>query len=161
LQAQTSAVVARAASVTGPVMLSNGNGNPAFTLTPGYALNPGDQVDTRGGGRLVIDLSDGSVVIVQPETVLVIKDFLAATSLRELFEITLGLVRVKINHFAGRPNPYRMNSPTASIAVRGTEFNIAVDSQGDTNVEVFEGAVEVSRLDDPEQKTRIESGKGV
>ena len=62
-------------------------------------------MDTRGGGRLVIGLNDGSLVIVQPETLLVIKDFRAAESLRELFEITLGIVRVKINHFAGRPNP--------------------------------------------------------
>ncbi len=160
-QAQTSPAMARAASVTGQVMLSNGNGSPAFALSPGYALNPGDRVDTRGGGRVVIDLTDGSVVIVQPETVLVIKDFQAAGSLRELFEITLGLVRVKINHFAGRPNPYRMNSPTASIAVRGTEFNIAVNALGETNVEVFEGAVEVSSLANPDNKALIESGNGV
>ena len=87
-------------------------------------LNPGDRIDTRGGGRVVIDLSDGSMVVVQPESVVVLKDFRAAASLRELFEITLGSVRVKINHFGGRPNPYRMNSPTASIAVRGTEFSV-------------------------------------
>lgn len=134
---------------------------PPFALTPGYALFPGDHVDTRGGGRLVVDLSDGSVVIVQPETVLLIKDFRSASSLRELFEITLGLVRVKINHFAGRPNPYRMNSPTASIAVRGTEFSIAVSAQGDTNVEVFEGEVEVSSLENPERRSLIQSGGGV
>ena len=53
------------------------------------------------------------------------------------------MVRVKINHFGGKPNPYRMNSPTASIAVRGTEFSIQVDQQGQTQVVVYEGAVEV------------------
>ena len=81
-------------------------------------------MDTRGGGQVVIELSDGSMVVVQPESVVVLKDYRAAGSLRELFEITLGRVRVKINHFGGRPNPYRMNSPTASIAVRGTEFSV-------------------------------------
>lgn len=159
--AQTSPVVARAAGVTGRVMLSNGNGLPPLALTRGYALNPGDRVDTRGGGRLVVELSDGSMVVVLPESVLVLKDFRAAASLRELFEITLGLVRVKVNHFGGRPNPYRMNSPTASIAVRGTEFNVVVASEGDTNVEVFEGAVEVSSLADPGSKALIEAGKAV
>ena len=59
-------------------MLANGAGSPAFALTPGYMLSPGDRVDTRGGGRLVIGLNDGSLVIVQPETLLVIKDFRAA-----------------------------------------------------------------------------------
>ncbi len=158
--AQTSPIVARAASVTGRAALSSA-GAPAFALTSGYLLNPGDLVDTRGGGRVVIDLSDGSMVIVQPGSVVLIKDYRAAASLRELFDITVGQVRVKINHFGGRPNPYRMNSPTASIAVRGTEFSIAVASNGDTRVEVYEGAVEVTSLTNPDQKVLIEAGRAV
>src|SRR5689334_17545860 len=142
-------------------MLSNGNGTAPFALTRGFALNPGDSLDTRGGGQVVIELSDGSMVVVQPESVVVLKDFRAAGSLRELFEITLGRVRVKINHFGGRPNPYRMNSPTASIAVRGTEFSVIVDAQGDTQVEVYEGAVEVVSLTDPSRRALIEAGRGV
>ncbi len=105
-------------------------GQRAAALTAGYILNPGDRVDTRGGGRVVIDLSDGSMVVVQPEIGGRAQGLPRASSLRELFEITLGMVRVKINHFAGKPNPYRMNSPTASIAVRGTEFSIAVAAGG-------------------------------
>jgi hypothetical protein len=161
LRAQVPLAEARAASVSGRVMLSNGNGLPPFALTRGYVLNPGDRVDTRGGGQVVIDLSDGSMVVVAPDSVVVLKDFRAASSLRELFEITLGRVRVKINHFGGRPNPYRMNSPTASIAVRGTEFSVAVNLMGDTQVVVFEGAVEVTSLSDPNHRVLIEAGRGV
>ncbi len=109
LVAQTSAVVARAASVTGAAQVSGTSGS--FILSAGFQLNPGDRVDTRAGGRVVIDLSDGSMVVVEPLSIVVLKDFRQAESLRELFEITLGKVRVKINHFTGRPNPYRMNSP--------------------------------------------------
>ena len=158
--AQTFPVVARAASVTGRALLYNSN-SAAFGLSAGAVLNPGDRIDTRGGGRVVIDLSDGSMVVVQPESVIVLKDFQQASSLRELFEITLGMVRVKINHFSGRPNPYRMNSPTASIAVRGTEFSIDVGIQGATQVVVYDGAVEVSSLSDPNHTTLIEAGRGV
>ena len=158
--AQTGPVVARAASVSGLSLIYSGDSVPA-SLTPGYILNPGDRIDTRGGGRVVIDLSDGSMVVVQPESVIVLKDFQQASSLRELFEIMRGMVRVRINHFGGRPNPYRMNSPTASIAVRGTEFSIAVSPQGDTQVVVFEGVVEVSSLADPDQTSLIEAGRGV
>ena len=134
LAAQSGAVVARAASVTGAAVVSGSGG--LFSLTAGFQLNPGDRVDTRNGGRVVIDLSDGSMVVVEPQSVVVLKDFRQAESLRELFEITLGKVRVKINHFGGRPNPYRMNSPTASIAIRGTEFSIEVSASGDTQVVV-------------------------
>lgn len=163
LPAQTSPVVARAASVTGRAVLLSGDtpGSLGLVLTPGYILNPGDRIDTRGGGRVVIDLSDGSMVVVAPESIVVLKNFRDAASLRELFEITLGMVRVKINHFAGKPNPYRMNSPTASIAVRGTEFSIEVDAQGGTQVVVFEGAVEVASLANPDRRVLVEAGRSV
>jgi ferric-dicitrate binding protein FerR (iron transport regulator) len=159
-RAQSTEVVARAASVTGRAVLL-GSGSAPFALTTGYILNPGDRIDTHGGGRVVIDLSDGSMVVVAPESIVILKDFRAASSLRELFEIASGMVRVKINHFAGKPNPYRMNSPTASIAVRGTEFSIEVNAQGNTQVVVYEGAVEVASLSDPNRKMLIEAGRSV
>jgi hypothetical protein len=158
--AQSTSVVARVSSVSGQAVLLSPGLSP-LVLTAGYILNPGDRIDTRGGGRVVIDLSDGSMVVVSPESVVTLKDYRAASSLRELFGITLGMVRVKINHFAGKPNPYRMNSPTASIAVRGTEFSIEVDAEGATQVVVFEGAVEVASLSNPERKVLIEAGRGV
>ncbi len=151
---------ARVASVTGPVLLSSGNSAVAVTLTPGYELDPGDRVDTRGGGRVVIELTDGSMIVIQPDSTIVIKDFRTASSLRELFDIMLGSVRVKINHFGGRPNPYRINSPTASIAVRGTDFSVTVNNRGDTQVLVYEGIVEVTSLADPTQTILIEAGRG-
>jgi hypothetical protein len=158
--AQSTGVVARAAGVTGQAVLLS-PGLAPLVLTAGYILNPGDRIDTRGGGRVVIDLSDGSMVVVAPESVVTLKDYRAAGSLRELFGITLGMVRVKINHFAGKPNPYRMNSPTASIAVRGTEFSIDVDVEGTTQVIVYEGAVEVTSLANPDRRVLIEAGRGV
>ena len=158
--AQSTSVVARAAGVTGQAVLVT-PGLAPLALTAGYILNPGDRIDTRGGGRVVIDLSDGSMVVVAPESVVTLKDYRAAGSLRELFGITLGMVRVKINHFGGKPNPYRMNSPTASIAVRGTEFSVEVDAEGTTQVVVFEGAVEVASLTNPDRRVLIEAGRGV
>ena len=152
---------ARISSVTGAVLFCQGPGQQGLAASRGLALSPGNMIDTRGGGSAVIAISDGSMVVVQPGSVVAFKDITQAGSLRELFEITLGRVRVKINHFAGKPNPYRMNSPTASIAVRGTEFSISVDAAGDTRVVVFEGAVEVTSLTDPSRRALIEGGQGV
>jgi hypothetical protein len=157
--AQNTSPVARASSVSGRALLFNSGATVPTALTAGYILIPGDRVDTRGGGRVVIELSDGSMVIVSPESVVTLKDFRAASSLRELFEITLGMVRVKINHFGGKPNPYRMNSPTASIAVRGTEFTIEVEASGATQVTVIEGAVEVTSLADPARSVLLQAGQ--
>lgn len=158
--AQSAAVEARVTSVSGAATLS-GNGRNGAKLARGTILAPGHEIDTRGGGRVVIDLSDGSQVVVLPGSRLVFGDYRNANSLRELLQITLGRIRVKINHFKNKPNPYRIKSPTASIAVRGTEFEVTVESLGETRVVVFEGAVDVASLRDPSNPLLAEPGRGV
>ncbi len=158
--AQGAIVEARVASVTGHVVVS-GSEHPSFVAARGRVLAPGDAIDTRSGGQVVISLTDGSQVIVQPGSLVVLKDYRAADSLRELLEILAGRVRIKVNHFGGRANPYRINSPTASIAVRGTEFEVAIDATGNTQVSVYEGVVEVASRLDPAQKVLVEPGRSV
>jgi len=159
-RAQVAPVEARIASVNGAALLSSGTQAPTAAKR-GDVLFPGEEIDTRGGGRLTIELSDGSLVVVRPGSRVLLKDFRAANTLRELFEVLLGRVRVKINHFGGKPNPYRINSPTASIAVRGTEFSVAVNGVGDTEVIVYEGLVEVTSLSNPQNKVLVHPGQGV
>src|SRR5262245_45725325 len=152
------ALDARVASVQGAALRRNNQ--RAFLLARGDLLSPGDEIDTRGGGRVVIELTDGSVVVVNPNSRIVISDYRAATSLREMFRILVGRVRVKIAHYGGKPNPYRVNSPTASILVRGTEFGVAVEPSGDTTVAVYEGLVEVQSLSDSRRRVLISAGGG-
>lgn len=159
-RAQAPPVEARIASVNGTALLSSGAQAPA-TAKRGDVLFPGEEIDTRGGGHLTIELTDGSLVVIRPGSRVLLKDFRAANTLRELFEVLLGRVRVKINHFGGKPNPYRVNSPTASIAVRGTEFSVAVNGVGDTEVIVYAGLVEVTSLSDPQKKVLVHPGQGV
>ena len=157
---QPQTVEARIASINGRASLS-GNGRSASNLVRGVVVVPGDVIDTRSGSQVTIQLSDGSLVVVQPGSVVTFQDFHNAASLRELLKIVVGRVRVRINHFGGRPNPYRVNSPTASIAVRGTEFSVTVSAAGDTEVVVFEGLVEVSSVRHPSRRVLVEAGHGV
>ena len=151
---------ARVTSVSGRAAIS-GNGRSNARLARGTVLAPGDEVNTTGGGRVVIDLSDGSQVVVLSGSRVVIGNYRNAASLRELLQITLGRIRVKINNFKGKPNPYRIKSPTASIAVRGTEFDVIVEPTGETRVIVLEGSVEVASLRDPTNPLIAEPKRGV
>jgi len=159
-RAQVTPIEARIASVSGSALLVDGTPTPSEAKR-GDVLQPGQEIDTRGGGHITIELSDGSLVIVAPGSRILLKDFRAAQSLRELLEVVLGCVRVKINHFGGRPNPYRINTPTASIAVRGTEFRVIVDRTTETEVIVYDGLVEVASLTDPENPVLVHAGRGV
>jgi len=160
VNAQVAVVEARVASVSGPAVIS-GNAHSPSNLVRGAVVSPGDEIDTRNGSRVTLELSDGSMLIVQPGSHVVLQDYRDASSLRELLHITLGHVRIRINHFGGRPNPYRINSPTASIAVRGTEFSVAVDAAGNTEVVVYEGLVEVSSRRNPGRRVLVHPGGGV
>jgi FecR protein len=158
--AQNPTIEARVTSVSGAATIS-GNGRNSVRLVRGTTLAPGDEIETGNGGRVVIDLTDGSQVVVLPNSRIVIGSFQNAATLKELLQITLGRIRVKINHFKGKPNPYRIKSPTASIAVRGTVFEVIVEPLGDTKVVVTEGAVEVASLRDPANPLIAEPGRNV
>ena len=158
--AQGGTMEARVTSVRGRAVLSRQASAPS-DIARGVIVVPGDEIDTRAGGRVAIELGDGSLVIVQPGSLVVVRDYRDASSLRELLQITVGRVRVRINHLGGRPNPYRINSPTASIAVRGTEFSVAVEARGDTQVVVYEGIVEVASFANPRHRVLVQPGHGV
>src|SRR5262245_54913558 len=70
------AVDARVASAQGTALRRNNQ--RAFILARGDSLSPGDEIDTRGGGRVVIEFTDGSVVVVNPKSRIVINDYRAA-----------------------------------------------------------------------------------
>ena len=57
----------------------------------------------------------------------------------------------------GRKDAYSITTPTASIGVRGTEFDVSVDTAGATSVAVFSG---VTRLCDRRRQTCVEQRAG-
>jgi hypothetical protein len=65
-------------------------------------------------------------------------------SLRDLLDVLLGKVKVHIQRIGGDPNPNRIYTPTAVISVRGTTFDVEVDSSETTVVIVDEGLVGVT-----------------
>ena len=159
LSAFAQSVEARIANVNGKATRTSRSAQ--FPAKRGDKLAPGDELDTQGGGRVTVELSDGSLITVQPGSHIIFKDYRTASSLRELIQVFIGRVRIKINHYGGKPNPYRVNSPSASILVRGTEFSVGVDSTGDTSVVVYDGLVEVESLSDPSRHTLVSPGHGV
>ncbi len=108
----------------------------------GQVLPAGTVLDT-GDGRLVLVLrTDESEIIVQPHTRLMVKE--PAPGNWDALEILLGRVRAYIRKRTGGAPPFQMGSPSAVIAVRGTRFDVEVNGRGVSEVDVFDGLVEVS-----------------
>ena len=114
----------------------------------GEELAAGDVIKTFKGGRLVLGLTDGSQAVIGEQTTVEITDL--SRSPRTLFNVLRGKTRIRIEKMGGRPNPYKVNTPTAVIAVRGTLFDVLVSGGGETRVDVHEGEVAVSNQSSPD-----------
>lgn len=153
-------VAAKILSVDGPVEIRRGPPSGTtlkkINFKPHDQLKAGDRIVTGWQGRLVLGLTDGSQAVVGERTVVEVRDL--GSSPRELFHVLRGKTRVYIEKLGGRPNPYRINTPTAVIAVRGTLFDVVAKTD-ETEVFVHEGEVAVSSLNAPEQMVLLSAGQ--
>src|SRR5713226_1638153 len=106
----------------------------------GEQLPPGTILDT-GSGRLLLRLSDGSEVIVRAHTRLQVQQ--PSLTDPSYFQLLLGRIRALINKRTGGAVPFELGTPSAVIAVRGTQFDVEVNPGNVTEVDVVDGLVEV------------------
>src|SRR6266851_2717660 len=106
----------------------------------GEQLPPGTILDT-GSGRLLLRLSDGSEVLVRAHTRLQLQQ--PSLTDPSYFQLLLGRIRALINKRTGGAVPFELGTPSAVIAVRGTQFDVEVNPRNVTEVDVVDGLVEV------------------
>ncbi len=106
----------------------------------GEQLPPGTILDT-GSGRLLLRLNDGSEVIVRAHTRLQVQQ--PSLTDPSYFQLLLGRIRALINKRTGGAVPFELGTPSAVIAVRGTQFEVEVNPRKVTEVDVVDGLVEV------------------
>jgi hypothetical protein len=108
----------------------------------GQVLTTGTTVET-GNGRLMLVLrADETEILVQPHTRLLLIE--PAPSNWNTLAILIGRIRAYIRKRTGGAPPFQMGTPSAVIAVRGTRFDVEVNRHGVTEVDVFDGLVEVA-----------------
>lgn len=93
-------------------------------------------------GSVLLDLADGSQVLVKPNSNVVLKA--PEQGKGYWLELLLGKINAKVQKRLGNAPSFRMGTPTAVITVRGTRFSVDVDKKEHTYVEVYEGLVEVT-----------------
>src|SRR5260370_1509827 len=106
----------------------------------GEQFPPGTILDTRSG-RLLLRLSDGSEVIVRAHTRLQVQQ--PSLTDPSYFQLLLGRIRALITKRTGGAMPFELGTPSAVIAVRGTQFDVEVNRRNVTEVDVVDGLVEV------------------
>lgn len=75
-----------------------------------------------------------------------------------LLHVEKGRVRAMFGSFTGS-GPRLVTTPSAVLAVRGTEYGLRVKKNGDTQIVVFDGVVEVSDSAGESPPIRVEAGQ--
>jgi len=110
----------------------------ARALAKGAEINPGDRILTNQG-RVQIRFSDGAYVSLQPNTTFEVRQYHYAGktdgSERGVFGLLRGALRT-VTGLIGRVNrdAYQIQTPTATVGIRGTGGIIEVLADGTTRV---------------------------
>ena len=145
------------ASVTGPVQWRAASSKTFTPLTTANPVSVGDELRTGDGASVILNVPDGSYMVVSENSKLAVEDFWSG-SFRSIINLMIGQVRFYVQRPGGRPNPYSVRTPTALIAVRGTVFDVNVDAAQIVEVQCLEGRVTVENLALSNREVILEPG---
>ncbi len=122
--------------------------------TDGLPLNAGDRLITGRGGSLELAAPNGTLIRLEEKGALSLED---SPSRWTAFRLQLGRLIAK---FAPSPDrPYRVVTPVAVAAIRGTELVLDVAETGKLEGGVVEGEVAFEPLTESETPPADESGE--
>lgn len=139
LGAQDAPLRYRVAEVKGKLLRETPEGTER--LAAGAELRPGEVLRTGWRSRAVIEVPErAATFVIGPRT----RVRLTAEVPGGLLEMECGRLRAVFDRLTGAPPIERIvTTPTAILAVRGTEYGVRVGRSGTTAVNVFAGVVRV------------------
>ena len=114
------------------------------TLNVNSLVLMGDRIVTGSAGHVQLRLSDDTKLVIGPRSTLLVDEFVV-NSKGTADRIALKAVRGAFRFITGnsRKQAYSIATPTATIGIRGTEFDFAVEADGTTNLVLFDGTVKL------------------
>ncbi|MEE9432930.1 MAG: FecR domain-containing protein [Sphingorhabdus sp.] len=148
---------ARLVSVRGRVLRSG------RVAKGGDVIREGASLSTAASSFVSLALEDGSTISLPSNSSMRIRRlrrYVLGGSLDYDFAVSRGGVRSKVSPKRSRDDRYRVRSPRAVSAVRGTDFQTRYDEAANRDyAEVIEGGLEVGMADN--HKVAVESGNGL
>ncbi len=132
-------------------------GGAAVTIARNGMLPQGAAVDTEANAKVLLRLEDGSEILLREKSHLVLRQETLPSG-STLFELILGKLRAVVTkRYTGTPS-FQLGTPSAIVAVRGTRFEVEVNSHNVTEVDVEQGLVQVTGRDASDQSVLLEPG---
>ncbi|MEK6794666.1 MAG: FecR family protein [Spirochaetota bacterium] len=131
-------------SVNGTVSVESTDGKKKSPAKNGMAVAVGLLIRTAALAKAELALADGSLITIGEKSAIVLNRNLIGTKGKNntSFGVLMGGMKLKVNKLTGS-DEMKVQTPTAVAAVRGTDFEVSLASDGSTMVAVNEGKVNV------------------
>lgn len=126
--------VVQATSASGP--------GGSRTLAAAKPVYSGDRINTGGSGQAQIVFADDTKLVVGPNSSIVIDDFVFNKN-NSVAKVSLQMTKGAFRFITGGgpKRAYEIVTPTATLGIRGTAFDVAVGGRVGTGLLVFDGSV--------------------
>lgn len=113
-------------------------------LQPGTRISMKDVIETDGAGRAQLVFDDGTKIAVGPRSKLVIDEVLMRSGTRAS-RFAVNAVSGSMRFITGKSpkSAYSITTPTATMGIRGTAFEISMKRRDSTDLVLFSGIVTV------------------
>src|SRR2546423_1357531 len=127
----------------GAVQVRHGSGGYAAASTNDL-VQQGDTIRTAAGGHAALTFFDRSIIVLEPDTEVVIETLHTVAGGRDIDLVLRQLMGGTWNvvaHSIGEGGRYEVVTPTSTNTVQGTAFQVTIDEKGLTTVSTVEGTV--------------------
>lgn len=138
--------VAKVEKVTGTVNVKKAGGTKAYKAFAGMSLNKGDQISTGPASSVILSIVDHEDEITMGEnTEIYLSQLQEAVGGKQTgIQVASGSAYVKVKSLTNQTDQFHVETPTAIMGVRGTQFLFTFDpTTGRSGVVVASGVVEV------------------
>ncbi|MEA3345438.1 MAG: FecR domain-containing protein [Chloroflexota bacterium] len=146
-------------AMSGVVEVRPAEGETWLPASPAQRLEGGDCVRTGPLSAATLVFFDGSTTELEAETEVTIAQMISRRDGRGRVVILyqwVGRSHHRVERLPNRASRFEIETPATVAVVRGTEFSVAVKANGATQVEVWEGFVEVTAR---EKSVQVQSGE--
>ncbi|WP_261301868.1 FecR domain-containing protein [Paenibacillus andongensis] len=152
--------VAVIAALTGDVTIKKGGGSKSYDAYESMSLNQGDTVYTGASSSVKLNLSNGDADVTLGENAEVnVSDLNTSDgNKKSKLKVWAGSLWVKVKSLAGSDDEFEVETPTAVMGVRGTQFFVTVDPKtGAIKMAVGAGKVSATTVTNEADSTQTSS----